>query len=206
LHELSTTFILGYHGCDRSVAEALIAGADFRFEANEWDWLGSGVYFWEANPLRGLEYAYELKANPGRTRGSVQEPAVVGAVIDLGLCLDLTSSTGIRSLKASHDSFVRLCESEGRAIPVNKGGPDYLMRNLDCAVINNLHAVMAARGLPPFDTVRGVFQEGNPIYRDAGFREKTHIQICVRNAECIKGVFRVAERYLKDFVPPCTSP
>jgi len=202
LHELTASFVLGYHGCDRSVAESLIAGAEFRHEGNQWDWLGSGIYFWESNPLRGLEYAHELKANPQKTKGFVVEPAVVGAVIDLGLCLDLTSSTGIRALAASHESFVRLCRIEGRAIPTNKGGPDRLVRNLDCAVINHLHAVRIAAKLPTFDTVKGVFQEGAAIYQDAGFREKTHIQVCVRNLDCIKGVFRVPVRYLRDFVPP----
>jgi hypothetical protein len=126
----------------------------------------------------------------------------LGAVIDLGLCLDLTSSAGIRALRASHQSFVKLCEAEGRAIPTNKGGPDRLMRNLDCAVINHLHAVRVAARLPIFDTVKGIFQEGAPIYQDAGFREKTHVQICIRNLDCIKGVFRVPARYLRDFVPP----
>jgi hypothetical protein len=78
VHELATSFVLGYHGCDRAVADALIAGEEFRHETNEWDWLGSGAYFWEANPLRGLEYAYELKANPKKSKGSIQTPAVVG--------------------------------------------------------------------------------------------------------------------------------
>jgi len=27
LHKLSSSFVLGYHGCDRAVAERLIAGA-----------------------------------------------------------------------------------------------------------------------------------------------------------------------------------
>ena len=76
------------------------------------------------------------------------------------------------------------------------------MRNLDCAVINHLHRLREDGGLRPFDTVRGVFLEGNPIYQDAGFRQKTHIQICVRNPDCIKGVFRVRARELKDFVAP----
>jgi hypothetical protein len=202
LHELATSFVLGYHGCDRAVGHALIAGDDFRYETNEWDWLGSGVYFWESNPLRGIEYAYELKADPRKTKGSVNEPAVVGAVIDLGLCLDLTSSMGIRALKTSYEYLVMFCRDENRALPTNKGGPDRLMRNLDCAVVNHLHRGRTASNLPPFDTVRGIFQEGDPIYQDAGFREKTHVQICVRNLECIKGVFRVPPRYLKDFVPP----
>jgi hypothetical protein len=203
LHELATSFVLGYHGCDRVVAEALLSGDEFKHEKNEWDWLGWGIYFWEANPLRGLEYAYELRANPAKTKGSVRNPSVVGAVIDLGLCLDLTSSMGIRAVEAAHASFVKLCAAEGTALPVNRGGPDRLMRNLDCAVINHLHKVREGT-LPPFDTVRGVFLEGDPIYPEAGFRKKTHIQICVRQPNCIKGVFRVPARDLKDFKPGST--
>ena len=46
------------------------------------------------------------------------------------------------------------------------------------------------------DTVRGVFVEGEPVYEGAGFREKTHIQICVCNISNIKGVFRVPNEQL----------
>ena len=44
-------------------------------------------------------------------------------------------------------------------------------------------------GLVPYDTVRSIFWEGNEIYPDAGFKEKNHIQICVRDAKLIKGFF-----------------
>lgn len=37
----------------------------------------------------------------------------------------------------------------------------------------------------------GVFVEGEPIYPGAGFDAKTHVQICVCDPACIKGVFRV---------------
>ena len=45
-------------------------------------------------------------------------------------------------------------------------------------------------------SVRGAFVEGEPVYEGAGFREKTHIQICVCNTFNIKGVFRVPEEQL----------
>ena len=41
----------------------------------------------------------------------------------------------------------------------------------------------------PFDSVRGLFSEGAPVYEGSGFRKKTHVQICVRNPNCIKGYF-----------------
>jgi hypothetical protein len=59
-----------------------------------------------------------------------------------------------------------------------------------------LHEVRVAANLEPFDTVRGVFIEGRRIYPDSGFFEKTHVQICVRNLACIKGVFRVPDDQL----------
>ncbi|MGA7236293.1 MAG: hypothetical protein WBY44_11470 [Bryobacteraceae bacterium] len=45
--------------------------------------------------------------------------------------------------------------------------------------------------MPSVDTFRGVFIEGEPLYPGAGFYAKTHVQIVVRNPNCIKGVFRV---------------
>jgi hypothetical protein len=53
-----------------------------------------------------------------------------------------------------------------------------------------LHAARADRGEPPFDTVRAAFIEGSPIYEDAGFHAKNHIQLCVRSVASIKGYFR----------------
>ncbi len=40
-----------------------------------------------------------------------------------------------------------------------------------------------------FDTVRGVFTEGGPAFPGAGIQKKSHIQICIRNMDCIKGFF-----------------
>ena len=45
-----------------------------------------------------------------------------------------------------------------------------------------------------FDSARGVFVEGEALYPNAGFNEKNHIQICIRNPNCIKGFFYHAVR------------
>lgn len=44
-----------------------------------------------------------------------------------------------------------------------------------------------------YDSVRGIFIEGDAIYPDSGILAKTHIQICVRNPNCIKGYFSPKE-------------
>ncbi|HEV9036455.1 MAG TPA: hypothetical protein VGQ51_07545 [Puia sp.] len=47
----------------------------------------------------------------------------------------------------------------------------------------------ARHGEPPFDSVRGVFVEGRELYPGAGFQDKNHIQICIRNPNCIRSFF-----------------
>lgn len=81
-------------------------------------------------------------------------------------------------------------------MPINRTvseGGDLLLRDLDCAVINNLHRAMKVKK-QPFDSVRAAFWEGEDAYPGACFRELSHIQICVRNPNCIKGYFDPLKR------------
>lgn len=188
MHRLATTFVLGYHGCDRSVGEQLLKGTlTFSESDNSYDWLGPGMYFWEANPSRAIQFAQEKL----KRRDRVKSPFVIGAVIDLGLCLDLTTRDSVEELRFARESLERTLQQSGAESPVN--GPETWRHNLDCAVIRRLHQIIKEDGLPPIDTVRGVFQEGDPIYPGSAFFERTHVQIAVRNRKCIKGIFRVQE-------------
>jgi hypothetical protein len=197
LHKLASSFVLGYHGCDRAVAERLLAGASFKASTNDWDWLGHGTYFWETNPARGLEFANQLKLwRHDQDLAPINDPYVVGAVIELGYCLDLMTSTGVQTVASAHRDFAAYCKRGNIQPPINSGGRDSLFRRLDCAVINHLHSVRESAVLQPFDSVRGVFIEGEPLYPGSGFYQKTHIQICVRNTSLIKGVFRVPDNQL----------
>jgi hypothetical protein len=186
LHRLSTSFILGYHGCDREVGERLLGGEPFQPSDNEYDWLGPGIYFWESNPQRGLEFARE---SAGRKAAAPEDAFMVGAIIELGLCCDLTTATGIEWVGLAYGGLAQRALVVGRDLPANS--PDGLRRNLDCAVIRWLHKVFEDRKMQPIDTLRGIFIEGEPLYPGAGFYAKTHVQIVVRNPSCIKGVFRV---------------
>ena len=79
--------IFAYHGCDRQVAESVLLGRT-RLEPshNDYDWLGTGVYFWEYGPQRALEWAAGLAK---RRLQHIREPAVIGAITHLGICFDL---------------------------------------------------------------------------------------------------------------------
>lgn len=75
------------------------------------------------------------------------------------------------------------CDREIRDKIVSQKGAIY------CAVIETAHGIAKQLGKPEYDSVRGVFFEGNDLYKNAGFKEKNHIQIAVRNQNCIKGFF-----------------
>lgn len=195
MSRLATSFVLGYHGCDKSVGmTALLREAELRPSANGLDWLGKGVYFWEADPQRAREWAAWKHG-----RGDYQEPFVIGAVIDLGNCLDLVVRENIELLGDAYDGLKAEFEAAGKPLPTNRDAPhdpfeDKLLRFLDYAVIEKVHASLeeaAAAGIPaePFDTVRGLFQEGGRAYAGGGIFSKTHTQIAVRNPRAIRGIF-----------------
>ncbi len=59
------SFVLGFHGCDESVSKKIINGGDIlKPSNNDYDWLGNGIYFWENDPYRALEYAKHLQEKP----------------------------------------------------------------------------------------------------------------------------------------------
>jgi hypothetical protein len=178
--------VVGYHGCDRDLAADLISGKKkIKPEKRRYHWLGSGVYFWENDEERALEWAYE-KAS----RGEIKTPAVTGGVIELRRCLDPSIRENVPLVKAAYDSLTALYAKSGDPMPENKKAPkdeceERVMRFLDCAVLDHL----VENSSPGFDTVRGLFVEGGRVYTGAEIYNKTHAEIAVRNLECIRGLF-----------------
>jgi len=194
MYSSRTGLILAFHGCDKSIVEKIVSqGKILESSNNDYDWLGHGIYFWENDPQRALEYATRLKNSPLKKHSlKIQDPAVIGAVINLGYCLDLLDYGNLKFVKEGHDFLVEICNMAKVPLPENKGikeSKDILIRNLDCAVIETLHKTREEKKEKPFDSVRGVFWEGDELYPSSGFKEKDHIQICIRNPNCIKGFF-----------------
>lgn len=188
MHQYVTlsSHILGFHGCDRETGLKVLNGeAQLKPSKNEWDWLGQGIYFWEHNPKRALEYAIAVAEGRQRATAEIKTPFVIGCIIDLGRCLNLTEPSNYTLIRESYSSLKAAYELAKQELPKNNGGA----RILDCAVFMNLHYMFEERGIPAYDTVRGAFPEGKPIYKGCAINDKTHIQICVRNAETILGYF-----------------
>ncbi|MEW6778025.1 MAG: hypothetical protein AB1405_17135 [Bdellovibrionota bacterium] len=178
--------IVGYHGCARLLAEKLLSGRmpvrRWPTSENAYDWLGRGIYFWEHAPARAWEWA---KQRHGKNA------AIVGAVLVLGDCFDLTEIEFTKLLGAAYLRLRRNFESHGENLPRNAGRtPLRERRELDCLVINYcIEGIQAASG-PRYDTVRSPFWEGPEAFPGSMFQRESHIQIAVRNPNCIKGVFR----------------
>ena len=197
--------VIAYHGCNLETARRLLGGSPFQPSTRDYDWLGAGSYFWENDALRAYRWATEH-------RRGFNHPSVVGTVVELGNCLDLTTQTGIDAVKLAYDEFILSAKEDGIPIPENvdpgnESSGDKVVRRLDCAVVNYLFGILqTAQTLDPtsqpYTTVRALFPEGIELYPGAGFRDKTHIQICVREPEQILGVFRIPEWQRKELELP----
>ena len=184
--------VIGYHSCDKDIGLRIISGEiELKESKNAWDWLGHGTYFWEDNPFRALEYAEEVRDRKQFNSGKIKIPFVIGAILELGNCLNLLAPSGTEVLRTTHESLKALVKVAGQKMPVNKKDN----RALDCSVIR------LAANTNKYDTVRTAFDEGEKIYAGTNFTARHHMQICVINQGCIKGFF--LPRPLKTFNPHC---
>lgn len=158
LYSRRSNLVIGFHGCDQSVVDKVVSGKEnLLASTNDYDWLGNGIYFWENNDARALQWAQELSKRKG---SSIKEPAVIGAIIDLGYCLDLTDSICLEELKLGYETLVALHNEVGKPLPKNTNigsSTDLLLRKLDCAVIETMHQLNRYANKRTYDSVRGVF-------------------------------------------------
>lgn len=193
--------VTAFHSCDRGLGMRLLNGTDeLRPSKNPWDWLGPGIYFWEQNPYRALTYAEEAAQQKQKFSGKIRTPFVIGAIIELGNCLNLIESNSISIVREAYSILVKTAQEGGDKMPENIGAN----RKLDCAVITNVHEIFKQAGLPAFDSVRSPFHEGRPVYEGANFTDRLHIEICVRNTRMIKGYF--LPRPVEEFNPYLSGP
>jgi len=198
--------VLGYHGCDAELGEAVLAGKrQLKPSSNDYDWLGRGIYFWVDSPERAWNWASHHRS------GAIHSPFVLGALIYPGLCLNLTDYAVIKQLRAAHKLLAANVPAEEMPTNTLLQHGISMLRRLDCAVIEMLHDLRAERNDEKYDSVYGVFDEGKEAFPGAGFREKTHIQLAVRNPDIILAYFRVNTRTLirphaRDRRTRCLSP
>lgn len=170
-------FVFGYHGCSQDVAAQVLSGRGVSLTSseNDYDWLGSGIYFWEDAPRRALEWA-EMKFGSDKA-------AVLGAKIRLGHCLNLMDVDAYRILR---QAYFDLAEQFGE-LPKN----GKRLHRLDCMVINAALRHAESEMKNPYDTVRCPFVEGEPVFPDSRMFDHSHIQLSVRTPAAIVQLYRV---------------
>jgi hypothetical protein len=88
MYQARPGLLIGFHGCDISQQQSLLKNPGIIPVSDKpYDWLGHGMYFWENNYDRAMEWA-KVKEK----RGKIKEAAVIGAVLDLSYCCDLQDS------------------------------------------------------------------------------------------------------------------
>ncbi|MEX1224186.1 MAG: hypothetical protein WEA31_06515 [Pirellulales bacterium] len=208
--------VVGYHACRRDFAEELAAGRlaleDWPHSTNAYDWLGSGIYFWEGSFRRAEEWGRD------RVRGEI---AIIEAKIQLGRCLDLMETEYLAMIRRIYERLVETYNNLGIPIPSNmeirptqgtvarivsildrinsrlysalvgvrfERRGERKLRNLDCLVLNQF-LQFTDRAMPhekfAFQTVRCSFEEGDPIFPGSMIRQQNHIQISVRDSSCL---------------------
>lgn len=188
MYQRLPSWVLGFHGTDAATVKRVLNSrtASLAPSNNRYDWLGDGTYFWENDPIRAKSFIEEKM----KREGDARRPAVIGAVIDLGFCMNLFDRPALLELQAAYRDLAEDSKALGFPMPVNEGPTDdLLLRHLDKAVFDQVHFLRKQGGLASYETVRSPFLEGKPLYANTFFRLKTHIQIAVRDPSCIKGYF-----------------
>lgn len=201
MYEKLPNLVVGFHGCSKDTFNTVIhENTPLRQSDNTYDWLGNGIYFWENSLDRAWQWA--------KNHNGDDNAAVIGAVIDLGRCLNLTDSGSEKILQEGYELLKSFYDDLGIELPKNhtiRDAKDILLRDLDCAVIQRVQYMFMAEDefsdTPFYDSVRGVFVEGERAYPGAEIYCKTHIQICVCNPNCIKGYFTPREMDLNYRMP-----
>lgn len=129
------------------------------------------------------------------TARPIATPSVVGAVLRVQRWLDMTTQAGIQEFSDAYDGMLNALLLIGRPVPQNsragEDDTDTIVRKLDNAVFTFLHDIRANGAVPclPFQAVRGAFHQGVEVAPNSGFHKGTHVQIALRDNDCVEGWF-----------------
>jgi len=160
--------------------------------ANPYDWLGNGIYFWEHGPQRAYEWAIEQTRLSGR---KVKASSVLGAKINLGVCLDLLDTANTQLLGEWYVELRRFMQRNGIADAAQRDARAVVVATRcygfrDCAVMDFALKGMARTSGYQIPDSESVFVEGLPAFPGAKIALKSHIQIAVRDPGCVTEFFR----------------
>lgn len=177
----------------------------------DYDWLGRGIYFWQAAPIRAWMWKRHFALK--RDRAGADETVVLEyrLTVNLTHCLDLLDIRWHGLLGATGRGV-----SEGwRIAGVDEATiHQRLLRNarrraphphfLDCAAVNQVCERLEHAHNIRIMLVRAAFQQLGTIYPYSAFHEGDHVQVAIRdpNAIVVKdlrevtGLKEIEQRYV----------
>ncbi|MFB2969289.1 hypothetical protein ACE1CD_09980 [Aerosakkonema sp. BLCC-F183] len=169
-----TIRVYGYHGTSADAAAAIIQRG-FNISSNDYDWLGTGVYFFQDAPLRAWEWANQQHPT---------NPAVIRSVIRLEDSMDLLDIKWFPLLRNIYNSFVEEYRQTNRPLPRQNPERSKAHR-LDCAYFNYIVDILQNSG-ESIRIIRAVFLEGERVFPNSAIFDRAHIQIAVRDTSLIE--------------------
>lgn len=200
--------VRGYHGTTLAVASAIVSRQAV-FEPSRTDsdhWLGYGVYFWEENLTRAVQWAYGRVWELAR-RGIVEQPAVIAADIDLTDCLDLCQPAWNDDIRRLGSTLAAVPRQHGPIFQSTNGTrvvvQDYEMppesacyNHADSKIVDVLLAeVSRTRRVT---SKRAAFQSGRQLHSNSYLFEEGHVQIAVIDLAVVKNELLISP-------PPMTT-
>ena len=88
--------VYGYHGTSKRYAQEIV-DRGFDLSTNDYDWLGTGVYFFQDAPVRALAWASERYPD---------SPAVIKSELVLENCIDLLDIAWNPIIRETYEMFV----------------------------------------------------------------------------------------------------
>lgn len=173
--------VYGYHGTSQKSAQEIIEHG-FDFSTNDYDWLGTGVYFFQDAPARAWAWA--------KTRYP-DSPAVIKSELVLDNCIDLLDITWNPIIRETYAIFV--LEYQKANVPLPRQNPESSKAHrLDCAFFNYIVEKIFASQDETIGSIRAVFNEGDRIYPNSAIFDRSHIQILIRDLSLIEKSWRIA--------------
>jgi hypothetical protein len=166
--------VYGYHGTSQARAASILEGG-FLASDNDYDWLGTGIYFFQDAPVRAKQWAEQQHP---------ESPAVLRALLRLENCIDLFDVVWQSLLKEIYVSFVEQYKIRQQPVPTQKPDRSKAHR-LDCSFFNYSIDFVASQGFV-VESIRAAFIEGSRLYPDSAIFDLAHVQIAIRKPSLIQ--------------------
>lgn len=182
--------VRAFHGTTLSNARAILSGSSpFQPSANAHDWLGHGIYFFEESQTLALDWAVG-KVGSLAALGRTEEPAVIGADLQLDDCLDICSGDWGPALSLIHRRLSATLKTQHGPVTTTAAGRHVVLADIqmpgstwtfnytDCAVMDAIVRDQQKIGRK-ITSKRAAFADGSQLYPNSYLLSRTHVQIAV---------------------------